>query len=111
MGEHRDRLAQRLEQQDVLGRVADVVLAADHVADGHRRVVDHHREVVERRAVGPDDDEVAAEVGGVDLDPVADEVVPADDALAARGTAWPAGGPRPRAPRRSSGVSDAQRPT
>ena len=78
VAEDRDRMAERLEQQDVLGRVADVVLAADHVADLHRGVVDHD-EVVERRAVGPDDHEVAAEVGRVDLDPVADQVVPADD--------------------------------
>ena len=90
VAEHRLLEAQRLEQQDVLGRVADVVLAADHVADGHRGVVDHHGEVVERRAVGADDDEVAAEVGGVDLDPVADQVVPADDAVA---DAEPHGGP------------------
>ena len=80
MAEDRERVAQRLEQEDVLGRVADVVLAADDVADLHRHVVDDHGEVVERVAVRADDDEVAAEVGGVDLDPVADEVVPADDA-------------------------------
>ena len=80
VGEDRERVAQRLEQQDVLGRVADVVLAADHVADPHRHVVHHHGEVVERVAVAADDDEVAAEVGGVDLDAVAHEVVPADHA-------------------------------
>ena len=82
MAEDRHRMAERLEQQDVLRRVADVVLAADHVADLHRRVVDDDREVVERRPVAADDDEVAAEVGRVDLDPVADQVVPADDARA-----------------------------
>ena len=86
VAEHRDRVAQRLEQQDVLGRVADVVLAADHVADRHRRVVDDHGEVVERRAVGPDDDEVAAEVGGVDLDPVADRGRPSRRRRRERGT-------------------------
>ena len=32
--------AERPEEQDVLGRVGEVVLAADDVADGHRGVVD-----------------------------------------------------------------------
>ena len=63
-----------------MGVLRDVVLAPDHVADPHRRVVHDDREVVERRPVRPDDDEVAAEVRRVDLDPVADEVVPRDDA-------------------------------
>ena len=82
MTEHRHAVAERLEQQDVLGRVADVVLAADDVADAHRRIVDDDREVVERRPVAAHDDEVPAEVGRIDLDPVADQVVPRDDALA-----------------------------
>ena len=75
-------VAERPEQQDVLRRVREVVLAADDVGDLHRGVVDDDREVVERRAVGADDDEVAAEVRDVDLDPAADDVVDADDALA-----------------------------
>ena len=82
MGEQRLRVAERPEQQDVLGRVREVVLAADDVADLHRRVVDDDREVVERRAVAADDHEVAAEVGDVDLDVAADDVVEGDDALA-----------------------------
>ena len=81
MGEPRHVVAERPEQQDVLGRVREVVLAADHVGDLHRRVVDDDREVVQRGAVGADDDEVAAEVGHVDLDPAADDVVEGDDAL------------------------------
>ena len=110
MGEHRLGMAQRPEQQDVLGRVGEVVLAADDVGDLHRGVVDDHGEVVERRAVGADDHEVAAEGGGVDLDAAADEVVEGDDARldpeAERGR-------RPSASRaaRSSAVSAAQRPT
>ena len=48
-------LAEGPEQEDVLGRVAQVILAADHVADPHRGVVDDDAEVVERRAVGADD--------------------------------------------------------
>ena len=82
MGEPRHLLAQRLEQEDVLGRVAQVILAPDDMADPHRRVVDHDGEVVQRRAVAADDHEVAAEVGHVDLDPAADQVVEPDDTLA-----------------------------
>ena len=81
MGEQGRLVAESPEQEDVLGRVRDVVLAADDVADRHRRVVDDDGEVVERRAVGADDDEVAAEVGDVDLDATSDEVVEGDDAL------------------------------
>ena len=36
------------EEQHVLGRVGEVVLAADDVADAHGHVVDHDHEVVER---------------------------------------------------------------
>ena len=74
-------VAERPEQQDVLGRVRQVVLAADDVGDGHRRVVDDDGEVIERVAVGANDDEVAAEVRDVDLDAAADDVVERDDAL------------------------------
>ena len=49
VGEARHVVAQRPEQQDVLGRVREVVLAADDVGDLHRRVVDDDREVVQRR--------------------------------------------------------------
>ena len=50
--------------------------------DLHRGVVDHDREVVERRPVVADDDEVAAEVADVDLDVAAHDVVEGDDPLA-----------------------------
>ena len=73
-------IAERPEQQDVLGRVRQVVLAPDDVADLHRGVVDDDREVVQRRAVAADDDEVATEVDDIDLDPAADDVVEADHA-------------------------------
>ena len=111
VGEERDRVAERPEQQDVLGRVREVVLAADDVADLHRRVVDDHREVVERRAVGADDDEVAAEVGDVDLDAAADDVVEGDDARRRPGTGARRGGPRPRGrrARRASGARSGRR--
>ena len=80
--EARHVVAERSEQQDVLGRVREVVLAADDVGDLHRRVVDDDREVVQRRAVGADDHEVAAEVADVELDVAAHDVVEADHALA-----------------------------
>ena len=47
--EARHVVAQRSEQEDVLGRVREVVLAADDVGHLHRRVVDDDREVVQRR--------------------------------------------------------------
>ena len=81
MGELRDRRAHRLEQQDVLGRVGEVILAADDVADLHGGVVHGHGEVVERVAVRADDDQVAAEGAGVDLHVPADDVVEDDEAV------------------------------
>ena len=71
----------RAEKQDVLGRVGQVILAADDVADLHVRVIDANREVVERRAVRSDDDQIAAQRLGVDLDVAADDVVERDDAF------------------------------
>ena len=38
--------------------VGQVVLAADDVADLHLLVIDDDHEVVQRHAIGPDDDEV-----------------------------------------------------
>ena len=65
----------------MLGRVGEVVLAADDVGHGHRGVVDDDREVVERRPVAADDHEVPAERAGVDLHVAADQVVERDDPL------------------------------
>ena len=81
VSEARNLLAQSPEEQDVLGRIAQVILAPDDVSDPHRRVVDHDGEVIERRAVAPDDHEVAAQVGHIDLDPAADDVIEPDDPL------------------------------
>ena len=78
MGEAREGMTERAEQQDVLGRVRQVVLTADHVADLHRGVIDDDREVVERIPVGTDDHEVPAEVGDVDLDPTPHDVFERD---------------------------------
>ena len=79
MGELRHVGAHGPEQQDVLWRVRQVVLAADDVADLHVGVVDAHREVVERRAVRADDDQVAAQRRRVDLDVAANDVVERDE--------------------------------
>ena len=50
--------AHRLEDPHLLGRVGEVVGAADHVGDAGVEVVDHHGQVVDRRAVGAGDHEV-----------------------------------------------------
>jgi nondiscriminating glutamyl-tRNA synthetase len=74
----------RLDPDDLVDRLRPFVeaeLAADDVGDLHRRVVDDDREVIERRAVGADDDEVAAEVADIELDVAAHDVVERDDAL------------------------------
>ena len=93
-----------------LGVLRQVVLAADDVGDGHRRVVYDDREVVERGAVVADDDEVATEVGDVELDVAPDDIVERDEA---RPDPEPQGTGPPSASRaaRSSDVSEAQRPT
>ena len=82
VGEDRRLGPEGAEQQDVLGHVAEVILAPDDVADPHRHVVDDVREVEQRGAVGADDHEVAAERLGGDLDVAADHVVERDDLLA-----------------------------
>ncbi len=45
-------------ERDLLGCVADVVLATDHVGESHVHVVAHHREVVGGRPVGAQEHEV-----------------------------------------------------
>ncbi len=77
MPEHRLAIAQGPDQGNVLGRVGQVVLAAEDVADLHRLVVNDDHEVVERHAIGPNDHEVAQQ-RVVELDLAADEVVEAD---------------------------------
>ncbi len=53
MGEERRRAElERLPQQEVLGRVGDVVLAPDHVGDRHVGVVDDVGQDEKRLAVG-----------------------------------------------------------
>ncbi len=58
VGEVRRVEAEGLVEDDLLGRVGEVVFPADHVGDLHQRVVDDHREVVGGRPVGPGQDPV-----------------------------------------------------
>ena len=77
----RHRSAQRLVDDDLLGRVAEVVVAADHVRDLHGHVVDDDSQVVGDGAVGALHDEVA-DRGVVELHRIAQHVV--EDRLAGR---------------------------
>ena len=87
-----------------------MVLAADDVADAHGDVIDHHYEVVQRRAVGAGDDEVASELRGVDADMATDQIVELDGPLPIRKRTTEAR-PSARCASRSSVVRLAQRPT
>src|SRR6266542_342827 len=77
VSELRRRKPQCLVEQDLPGRVRDVVLAADHMRDLHQRVVDDDSEVVLRPPVGPDDDRIA-ELLRVERDIAAHDVVECD---------------------------------
>ena len=50
--------AQRLLEQDMLGRVGQMLLATDDVRDLHERVIDDDCEMVGREAVGLSNDEI-----------------------------------------------------
>ena len=76
--------AQGLQDQQLLGRVGQVVLAAHHVGDPGVEVIDGDGEVVERRAVGAGDDRIV-EVGVREAGLAADHVV--DERLAVVGNA------------------------
>ena len=85
VGKERGGVAKGLVEQQLLGGVGDVVLAADHVADRHGRIVDHHHQVVEgiadlvgRGAAG--DHHVAAQVAAAPAHVAAHQVAPADRA-------------------------------
>ena len=58
MGEGGHGEPEGLVDEDLLGRVGQVVVAADHVRDAHVRVVAHHGEVVGGAPVGAHDDHV-----------------------------------------------------
>ena len=72
VGVDRQRRPEGLEELRVLARVRKVVLAADHVGDLHRDVVDDIDEVEHRVAVGAHDHEVLLLRA---LDPAADRVL------------------------------------
>ncbi len=73
--------AERPEDQQLERRVADVVVAAQHVADLHGVVVHHHGEVVGRKAIGLHDDAVA-EDRVLELALADHQVIPVGGALA-----------------------------
>ena len=66
--------AEGLEDQELRERVREVLVGPDDVGDLHLDVVDDAGEVVQRRAVGPDDHEIADLVGR-ELDVPLDQVV------------------------------------
>ena len=72
--------AERLEDEDLLRRVRDVVVAADDVRDPVEPVLDRRGEVVRRSAVRAHQDEIL-ELLVRELDPPLDRVVPAGRAL------------------------------
>ena len=82
MRELRQLSAQRTEQQHVLGRVGEVILTTDDVADAHGDVIHDHHEVVQRRTVGAGDDQIASQLARVDADVTPHEIVELDRASA-----------------------------
>ena len=52
-----------------------MIVAADHVRDAHKRIVDHDREVVRRRTVASGDDEIVQNVLYVKFNIALDAVV------------------------------------
>ncbi len=58
MGEHRRLVAERAIERNLLGRVRNVVVAANDVRDRHRDVVGDDGEVVDGAAIAAQDDEV-----------------------------------------------------
>ena len=75
-------MAEGVEDEELLRRVGEMVVAADHVGDPHLGVVDGDREVVEDAAVAAGDDEVVVAAVGKG-DRAADQVL--DDGLAVVG--------------------------
>jgi hypothetical protein len=86
VGVRRQVGAQGFEEEDLLRRVRDVVLAADDVGDAGVGVVDRRGEVVRRRPVAPEEDEVFDALVR-DLDPAFHDVVPGRRAFVRRAQA------------------------
>jgi hypothetical protein len=88
MGHLRNRPAERDVDLSLAGGIGEVVDAADHVGHAHVVVVDDDGEIVGRRTVGAQDDEVV-EILVLDHDAALDEIV--DHRFAAVGGAKPDG--------------------
>ena len=74
MGKFRYRRVQRLVDVDLARGIVDVVFATHHVGDLHVPVIDHHAEVVGRRAIGTADDQIV-QLGVGELDAATDVVI------------------------------------
>ena len=75
-----ERDAERLEEEDVLRRIGEVVFTTNHVGDPHICVIHDHGEVVERTPIGTQDHEVTTERLGVNLHAAAHEIINHHDA-------------------------------
>ena len=58
MAEFRQRIIQGLVDEDLTGRVGDVIVATDDMGDLHGHVVDNDREIIGRGTIGAQDDQV-----------------------------------------------------
>ena len=75
MGKLWERDAERLEEEDVLRRIGEVVLTANHVRDSHICIIHHYGEVIERTPIGTQDHEVTTERLRVNLHAAAHEII------------------------------------
>ena len=80
MAEARHRESQGARQQDLLGGIGEVVVAAEHHVDARVGVVAHHRQVVGRAVVGAQDDQVV-DVPVAEAHGAVDGVLPVGRAL------------------------------
>ena len=74
---------QRLVQQQLFGRIGDVILTSNHMTDRHSGVINNHNEVVQRVAnrvcrSSPGDDHIATKIGAAPLHRTAHQVGPSD---------------------------------
>ena len=99
--------AERAVEQDLLGRVGDVIVATHNERDAHGDVVGHDRHVVDRGAIRPQDDEVIDVLVG-EGDRAVDEIVPAVSPSGTR-KRTANGTPGRDAPRDLVGASRSQR--
>src|SRR6185437_16344736 len=69
-------VSERPVEQDLLGRVGYVIVAAHYQRDAHGDVIRYHRHVVNGSGIGAEDDEVFDVLVG-EVDVVVNDVVPA----------------------------------